>query len=173
MDKDAPIILEDFEADHLGKKVLNTNVALHERHDFGDVEKGFSDSDFILEKEVDMQTVHQGYIEPHNATAIWDEEDRVKIWTSTQGSFTVRDSVSKVLGLDVSRVRVTPMEIGGAFGGKIPIYLEPLAAVLSKKSRRPVKLIMSRTDVFESTGPAPALVAAANVAGLFDQLVPS
>ena len=155
MDKDAPIILEGFEADHLGKKVLNTNVALHEIHDFGDVEKGFSESDFVLENEVNMQTVHQGYIEPHNATAIWDEEDRVKIWTSTQGSFTVRDSVSKVLGLDVSRVRVTPMEIGGGFGGKIPIYLEPLAAVLSRKSRRPVKLIMTRTDVFESTGPAP------------------
>jgi len=155
MDKDAPIILEGFEADHLGKKVLNTNVALHEIHDFGDVEKGFSESDFVLENEVNMQTVHQGYIEPHNATAIWDEEDRVKIWTSTQGSFTVRDSVSKVLGLDVSRIRVTPMEIGGGFGGKIPIYLEPLAAVLSRKSRRPVKLIMTRTDVFESTGPAP------------------
>ena len=155
MHKDAPIILEDFEADHLGKKVLNTNVALHERYDFGDVEKGFSNSDFVLEKEVNMQTVHQGYIEPHNATAIWDEENRVKIWTSTQGSFVVRDSVSKVLGLDVSRVRVTPMEIGGGFGGKIPIYLEPLAAILSKKSRRPVKLVMTRTDVFEATGPAP------------------
>jgi len=155
MKKNAPIILENFEGEHLGEKVKDTNIALHERHDFGDIDKGFAESDIVVEKEVNMQTVHQGYIEPQNATAIWDEEDRVKIWTSTQGAFAVRDSVATVLGLDVSRIRVTPMEIGGGFGGKIPIYLEPLAAVLSKKSRRPVKLIMSRTDVFESTGPAP------------------
>ena len=56
----------------------------------------------------------------------------MKVWTSTQGSFSNRDSVSKVLNLDVSRVKVTPMEIGGGFGGKIPVYLEPIAAVLSK-----------------------------------------
>ena len=155
MAKDAPILHQNYSSDHLGKKVKNSNIAAHVRHENGDIDKGFKESDLVIEKEVDMQTVHQGYIEPHSGTAVWDEEDRVKVWTSTQGSFTVRDSVSKVLDLDVSRVKVTPMEIGGGFGGKIPIYLEPISAVLSKKTRRPVKTMMSRTDVFDATGPGP------------------
>ncbi len=155
MAKDASILHEDYSGDHLGKKVKNTNIAAHVRHENGNIDDGFKKSDLVVEKEVDMQTVHQGYIEPHSGTAVWDEEDRVKVWTSTQGSFAVRDSVSKVLDLDVSRVKVTPMEIGGGFGGKIPIYLEPISAVLSKKTRRPVKTMMSRTDVFDATGPGP------------------
>ncbi|MEC7880907.1 MAG: xanthine dehydrogenase family protein molybdopterin-binding subunit [Chloroflexota bacterium] len=155
MAKDASILHEDYSGDHLGKKVKNTNIAAHVRHENGDIDNGFEKSDLVVEKEVDMQTVHQGYLEPHSGTAVWDEEDRVKVWTSTQGSFAVRDSVSKVLDLDVSRVKVTPMEIGGGFGGKIPIYLEPISAVLSKKTRRPVKTLMSRTDVFDATGPGP------------------
>jgi len=155
MSKDAPILHEDYTCDHLGKEVKNSNVAAHVRHENGDLENGFDKADLVVEKEVDMQTVHQGYIEPHSGTAVWDEEDRVKVWTSTQGSFAVRDSVSKVLNLDVSRVKVTPMEIGGGFGGKIPIYLEPISAVLSRKTRRPVKTMMSRTDVFDATGPGP------------------
>ena len=155
MSKNAPILHEDYTCDHLGKEVKNSNVAAHVRHENGDLENGFDKADLVVEKEVDMQTVHQGYIEPHSGTAVWDEEDRVKVWTSTQGSFAVRDSVSKVLNLDVSRVKVTPMEIGGGFGGKIPIYLEPISAVLSRKTRRPVKTMMSRTDVFDATGPGP------------------
>ena len=155
MDKDAPILHEDFIGDHLGKKVKNTNIATYNRYKIGDADDAFKKCDLVVEKEVELQTVHQGYIEPHSGTAIWDEDDRVKVWTSTQGSFSNRDSVSKVLNLDVSRVKVTPMEIGGGFGGKIPVYLEPIAAVLSKKSRRPVQLVMSRTDVFDASGPAP------------------
>jgi CO/xanthine dehydrogenase Mo-binding subunit len=155
MAKDASILHEDYLGDHLGKKVKNTNIAAHVRHESGNIDDGFEKADLVIEKEVDMQTVHQGYLEPHTGTAVWDEEDRVKIWTSTQGSFAVRDSVSKVLDLDVSRIKVTPMEIGGGFGGKIPIYLEPISAVLSKKTRRPVKTVMSRTDVFDASGPGP------------------
>jgi CO/xanthine dehydrogenase Mo-binding subunit len=155
MDPNAPIIHEDLIGDHLGKKISNTNVSAHVLHNIGDVDKAFNEADFIVEKEINLQTVHQGYIEPHNATAVWDEEDRVKVWTSTQGSFSARDSISKILNLEASRIRVTPMEIGGAFGGKIPVYLEPVAAILSKKTRRPVKAIMTRTDVFDATGPGP------------------
>ena len=155
MDVNAPLIHEDLIGDHLGKKIKNTNVSAHVLHNIGDVDKAFNEADLIVEKEINLQTVHQGYIEPHNATAVWDEEDRVKVWTSTQGSFSARDSISKILNLEASRIRVTPMEIGGAFGGKIPVYLEPVAAILSKKTRRPVKAIMTRTDVFDATGPGP------------------
>ncbi len=153
---DAPVILEDLVGDDLGEEVRNTNMASHFRHEFGDVEGGFAKADHVLEREYSMQMVHQGYIEPHNATAIWDQEDRIKIWTSTQGAFPVRTQTAGILQMPESRLKVTPLEIGGGFGGKIPIYLEPICAILSKKSGgRPVKGIMERKSVFEASGPAP------------------
>jgi CO/xanthine dehydrogenase Mo-binding subunit len=141
--------------DDLGEDVTNTNMAEHTRHEFGDVEGAMASAAHTLEREYNMQMVHQGYIEPHNATAMWDEEDRIKIWTSTQGAFSARTQIAGILQVDVSRVKVTPLEIGGGFGGKIPVYFEPIAALLSKKSGRPVKMVMERTAVFETTGPTP------------------
>ncbi|MSQ09290.1 MAG: xanthine dehydrogenase family protein molybdopterin-binding subunit [Dehalococcoidia bacterium] len=155
MAKGAPIILPDLVGDDLGEKVKKTNMAKHFRHEFGDVEKGFSQAKHIVERTFKMSMTHQGYIEPHNAVAMWDEDNRLRIWTGTQGAFAVRKQMAGILKLDESRVKVTPMEIGGGFGGKIPVYLEPIAALLSKKCRRPVKLVMERKAVFESTGPAP------------------
>ncbi len=152
----APVILEELVGDDLGEEVRNTNMASHFRHEFGDVEGGFSQADHVIEREYSMQMVHQGYIEPHNATAIWDQEDRIKIWTSTQGAFPVRTQTAGILQMPESRLKVTPLEIGGGFGGKIPIYLEPICAILSKKAGgRPVKGIMERKAVFEASGPAP------------------
>jgi CO/xanthine dehydrogenase Mo-binding subunit len=109
----------------------------------------------VVEREFRTATVHQGYIEPHNATALWNADGSVTVWCSTQGAFTARAQVSVLLGIPVSKVKVVPMEIGGGFGGKIRVYLEPVAAALSRKCGRPVKLTMSRTDVFEGTGPTP------------------
>jgi CO/xanthine dehydrogenase Mo-binding subunit len=152
----ATILHPDLRTNELGEKVPGaTNVAEHFRHTLGDSEKGFAQADIVIDREFSTATVHQGYIEPHNATALWNNDGRVHIWCSTQGSFVVRDSTACVLDLPVSRVKVTPMEIGGGFGGKIPIYLEPVAALLSRKTGRPVKLLMSRKDVFEGTGPTP------------------
>ncbi len=155
MAKGAPVILGDLVGDDLGEKVKKTNVAKHFRHEFGDVAKGFRAAKHTIERSFKMSMTHQGYIEPHNATAMWDEDDRVRLWTSTQGAFAVRKQMAGLLHLDESRVKVTPLEIGGGFGGKIPVYLEPIAALLSKKARRPVKLVMERKAVFEATGPAP------------------
>ncbi len=152
---DAPVILPDMVGDDLGEDVTNTNMAAHVRHEFGDVEGAFASAAHTVEREYNMQMVHQGYIEPHNATAVWDEEDRIKIWTSTQGAFPARTQIAGILQVDVSRVKVTPTEIGGGFGGKIPVYFEPIAAILSKLSQRPVKMVMERTAVFETTGPTP------------------
>ena len=109
--------------------------------------------DIIVEREFSTATVHQGYIEPHNATALWNADGHLTVWTSTQGAFTARDALAGALDLPVSKITVVPMEIGGGFGGKIPIYLEPLAALLSQNTGQPVKMIMSRDEVFESTGP--------------------
>ena len=133
-----------------------SNIASHIQHKLGDIEKGFAEADVILEREFTTQTVHQGYIEPHASTATWAGDGRLTILTCTQGAFAIRSSCSAILDIPESRIKVIPTEIGGGFGAKATTYLEPVAAILSKKSGRPVKVIMSRKDVFEGTGPAAA-----------------
>lgn len=152
----APILHEDLRTKEFGVAISGqSNVADHFRHVMGDIDKGFAEADLVLEREFNTSTVHQGYIEPHTATALWNNDGRLLVWCSTQGSFVVRDAVACLLDLPVSRVRVTPMEIGGGFGGKIPVYVEPVAALLSKKSGHPVKVTMNRREVLEGTGPTP------------------
>ena len=130
-----------------------TNISNHFVFDLGDPEEGFKKADVIVEREFRTATVHQGYIEPHTATAMWGEDEKLTIWCSSQGHFQIRDLTSLVLGVPVSQIKVVPMEIGGGFGGKTVIYLEPVAAALSRKARRPVKISMGRAEVFEATGP--------------------
>ena len=154
MKPDAPLLLESQTTQSLGEDTgAKSNVCTHFRHELGDVERGFAEADLIIEREFDTATVHQGYIEPQNATALWSADGQITVWCSTQGAFDVRAQTAQILDVPVSQVKVVPMEIGGGFGGKIRIYLEPLAAVLSKKTGRPVKMIMSRTEVLQATGP--------------------
>ena len=129
------------------------NVSVHEQHKWGDLEAGFAEADRVVEREFSTKTVHQGYVEPQNGTASWPPDGRLTIWCSSQGHFGIRDGAAKVLGLPVSEIKVVPMEIGGGFGGKLKVYLEPLAAVLSRKSGHPVQLTMTRSEVLEATGP--------------------
>lgn len=154
MANDAPLLHEDLKTTSLGKTSAgSSNVAKHLQFQQGDIEKGFAEADEVVEKEFKTATVHQGYIEPHNATALYKSDGHLTVWCSTQGSFEVRDQLEKILQMPVSDIKVVPMEIGGGFGGKIPVYLEPVAALLSMKTSRPVKILMDRADVFESTGP--------------------
>ena len=157
MAKDAPILHDDLFTKEFEKQTkVNSNVAEHFQHKMGDLDKGFAAADVIVERTFDTATVHQGYIEPHNVTALWNDDDRIHVWTSTQGAFTVRAAVSEALAVPVSKIKVTPMEIGGGFGGKINVYEDPAAALLSKKAgHKPVKMVMSRAEVFEGTGPTP------------------
>ena len=154
MAKDAPLLHENLTTTELGERTdKKSNVATHVQFTQGDIEKGFAAADVIVELEFGNETVHQGYIEPQSASAIWNENGEVTIWTSTQGAFTARDALAPLLDIPVSKIKVVPMEIGGGFGGKIPVYLEPLAALLSKKTGRTVKMTMTRAETFESTGP--------------------
>ncbi len=132
------------------------NIAGHLQHRLGDVEKGFREADVIFENEYETQTVHQGYIEPHVSTASWSTDGRVTIWTSTQGAFGVRATTCGILQIPESMCKVVPMEIGGGFGAKGVTYLAPVTAVLAQKAGRPVKIAMSRKEVFEGSGPASA-----------------
>ena len=154
MENGATLLHDELTTTELGEKTDNvSNIAAHIRHEVGDVKEGFAAADVIVEREFRTATVHQGYIEPQNATALWNVDGQLTIWTSTQGAFTAREALATVLDLPVSQIKVIPMEIGGGFGGKIPIYLEPMAALLSKKTGQPVKLVMPRSDIFQSTGP--------------------
>ena len=151
----APILHPDMIGNNLGEKVSNTNLINHFRHQFGDLVGGFKKCSLIVEREFSLSMVHQGYIEPHNATAVWGEDGRLTLWSSTQGMFGVRAQTAGILGMPESRIKVNAVEIGGGFGGKTVVYLPPLAAILSRKSGKPVKMVMDRTSIFEGTGPAP------------------
>ena len=156
MKKDAPLLHNDLKTVDVDEETDRvSNVAERTYYKLGDVDKGFAEADVVVEGVYDFQTVHQGYIEPQTCTALWNEDGRITIWCSTQGSFLVRDYTADRLGLPVSQVKVIPMEIGGGFGGKTEVYLEPVAALLSKKAGHPVKMVMTRQEVFEATGPAP------------------
>jgi len=154
MANDAPLIQEDLTTTDLGERTdKKSNIATHVQFTQGDIDKGFAAADVIVEQEFTNEMVHQGYLEPQTASAIWNENGDITIWTSTQGAFTARDAMAPLLDVPVSKIKVVPMEIGGGFGGKIPVYLEPLAALLSKKTGRAVKMTMTRAETFESTGP--------------------
>jgi len=130
-----------------------SNIAAQMTSVLGDIEEGFGQAELIVEHEFNTKAAHQGYIEPHSSLANYTEGGNAEIWTSTQGHFLIRAQVAKVLAMEVSRVKVTPAELGGGFGGKNMIYLEPLAVQLSKKSGRPVKMTMTRDEVFRASGP--------------------
>ena len=155
MRPDAPQLHESWQdmPDRAPGSELTGNVAGHEQHVHGDIGEGFAQADKVFEKEYRTKTVHQGYIEPQNATASWPTGGRLTIWCSSQGHFGIRDNTARFLGIPVSELKVVPLEIGGGFGGKINAYLEPLAAILSRKSGHPVKMTMSRAEVMEATGP--------------------
>ena len=133
-----------------------TNIAKRVEFTLGDAEKGFAAADVILERSYTTAAVHQGYIEPHAVIAAVAEDGQAQIWCCTQGQFMVRTFVAKLCGMPTSAVRVTPSEIGGGFGGKTVVYLEPLATMLSKKTGKPVKMTMSREEVFRASGPTSA-----------------
>ncbi len=154
MRPDAPLLDENRRTRSMaGPADGPSNVAAHYQFISGDPEQAFADSDVIVEREYATRMVHQGYIEPHAATASWSSDGQLTVWTCTQGAFTVRDQCIAILGVPVSKIRVIPTEIGGGFGGKTVVYLEPLAALLAKRTGRPVKLQMDRAEVFEASGP--------------------
>ena len=153
MKPDAPILHDDQVTEGEDEKTAKpSNVYRIPRAQKGDVEKGFAEADLVIEREFTTKAVHQGYIEPHACVA-QASDDGVELFCTTQGQYVDRGSCAKLLGMDISKIRVTSSEIGGGFGGKIPIYSEPVAIRLAQLARRPVKMVMSRDEVFRATGP--------------------
>jgi CO/xanthine dehydrogenase Mo-binding subunit len=130
-----------------------SNVAKRVEFILGDIEAGFKQAELVIERSFTTKPVHQGYIEPHACIASVSEDGQAELWVTTQGHWIVRAHCARLLGWDVSQIRVTASEIGGGFGGKTVVYLEPVALALAKKSGRPVKMVMTREDVFRASGP--------------------
>ena len=154
MKADAPVLHEDIFTNGVTPTPTRpSNIATRTEFNLGDIEQGFTEADVIVEREYTTQPVHQGYIEPHACVVSVSADGMTTIWASSQGQFMIREFCAKLLKLEDSNIRVIPAEIGGGFGGKTTVYLEPLAVALSRKGGRPIRMVMSREEVFRASGP--------------------
>ncbi|MDZ4312726.1 MAG: xanthine dehydrogenase family protein molybdopterin-binding subunit [Cypionkella sp.] len=153
MQPDAPVIRAGT-ADHSVPEGMHPNVVKYIEFGHGDMDAGFAAADLVRAQSYKTEATHQGYIEPHACLGQMGEDGKGEMWVCTQGQWYIRRMCSAVLGTEASQLRVTPSEIGGGFGGKTTIFMEPLALALSRKAGgRPVKLVMSRAEVLRATGP--------------------
>ncbi len=148
----APVLLKGRKQETVPAE-MSDNVLTRNQYGHGDPEEGFKQADLIIERTFKTAATHQGYIEPHACLATLGADGQGDMWVCTQGHYMVRNTCAAILGLDAGRLRVTASEIGGGFGGKTTVFLEPTALVLSRKSGRPVKMTMTRDEVFRASGP--------------------
>ncbi len=156
MEDGAPIIHENLEQYPVVPgftPVRFGNVACQLRFAMGDVEKGLKEADLVFEDEYSTVTNHQSYMEPHAAIAQVDAKGRVTVWTSTQTVAEVRRELGDTLKIPASQIRVVAPYIGGGFGGKLDIRVEPHAILLAQMTRRPVKIVLSREEEMNSGHP--------------------
>jgi CO/xanthine dehydrogenase Mo-binding subunit len=150
----APVLHDDLFTQGVEPKPTKpSNIAKKITFTKGDIAKGFAEAEVVIERKYTTKPVHQAYIEPHACVVAVGADDQTTIWSSSQGQFMVRAYCAKLLGVDIANIRAMPAEIGGGFGGKTLVYLEPVAMALSKKTGRPIKIVMSREEVFRGTGP--------------------
>jgi len=131
----------------------SSNVMSRAEFGHGDLDAGFAEADVVMEKSFRTAATHQGYIEPHACLASLTGDGRGELWCCTQGHFVARNICADVVGIEAASLRVIASEIGGGFGGKTTVFIEPVALALSRKSGRPVKVVMSRDEVFRASGP--------------------
>ena len=154
MRPDAPLLHEDmFTSGMEPKPDKPSNIARTMEIALGDVAEGFVEADVVIERDFRTEAAHQGYIEPQACLASYAEDGQAELWCCTQGHYFVRNACARLLGIEISKLRVTASEIGGGFGGKTTVFVEPVALALARKSGRPVRVVMSRDEVFRATGP--------------------
>src|SRR6266436_6268151 len=149
----APLLFDDLITRGVEPPPKPSNIAKRVEYKLGDLAAGFAQADEIVEMSFKTAPVHQAYIEPQGCVARCDADGQGELWSSSQGHFVVRNYTATLLKMKVGDLRVYPAEIGGAFGGKTVVYVEPVAVMLAHKSGHPVKIVMSREDVFRGTGP--------------------
>ncbi|RWH77706.1 MAG: xanthine dehydrogenase family protein molybdopterin-binding subunit [Mesorhizobium sp.] len=153
----APLLNDAIFTEGLEEKPTRpSNVTKRTQFGHGDIHEGFGQADFIVERSFKTEQTHQGYIEPHACVASVSSDGTADLWVCTQGHFVYRQHCAQLLGIEASKLRVTSSEIGGGFGGKTHVWAEPVALALSRKAGRPVKLVMTRDEVFRASGPTSA-----------------
>jgi len=150
---DAPILHPHVRTKGIKGADKPSNVIERLDLSMGDVDKGFAEAAVIVEHEYDTKPMHQGYIEPQSCVASCTEDGQVELWCCTQAPWVYRDRLKEILKIDQAKIRVTQSEMGGGFGGKTGFYAEPVAILLARKAKRPVKITLSRNEVFRATGP--------------------
>ena len=154
MEPDAPVLHDDLFTGGVDPRPERpSNVAKRVYFAKGDADTAFNGADVIVEGRYTTAPVHQAYIEPHGCVVQVGADGQAVVYSSSQGQFMVRAYCAKLLGWEIANIRAVPLEIGGGFGGKTLVYLEPLALALSKKTGRPVKVQMTREEVFRASGP--------------------
>ena len=154
MEENAPLLFEDMFTRGVDPAPDRaSNVSKRVGFEIGDLDVGFAEADEIVEKHYRTAPIHQAYIEPQACLANWEGGGKAELWSSSQGHFAVRSLTAKLTGMTIGDLKVNPAEIGGGFGGKTIVYLEPVALTLSKLSGHPVRMNMSREEVFKGTGP--------------------
>lgn len=154
MDPKSPLIHERL-GDYTGSSAVVRfgNVCSHISVRKGDVEKGFQEADRIFENVFQTQSIIQGQIEPHASVAAVDSTGKIEVWTPTTGAFQLRQQLAGIFRVPLNSIIVNPMTIGGNFGAKNSVRVEPYCIVLAKKSGRPVKIVTSREEEFTSFNP--------------------
>ncbi|MES2492399.1 MAG: xanthine dehydrogenase family protein molybdopterin-binding subunit [Pseudomonadota bacterium] len=154
----APVLHEGLLTKGCKPAEAKPNAAARQALNRGDPAAALAGAAKVVSRRFVTAPVHQGYIEPHACVALWNTDGQAQIWASSQGHFMIRELTAAILQIPQANIRVTPLEIGGGFGGKTKVYLEPVAMLLSRKAGRPVRLTMSRGEVFRATGPAPGSI---------------
>ena len=170
-----PAVFDPLQAMQLEAPVLHpsrlpdrNNVCSHQRQERGDVSAGFARAAVVVEDTYRVSPAHQGYIEPHCCVAQFDAAGELTVWASVQGQFGARADLAEILGMPVHQVRVIAPQVGGAFGGKTALIMEPIAALLAQAAGAPVKIAMSRREELADSHPGPGCALHIRTAALDD-----
>ena len=129
------------------------NVSNYVTISTGDLQRGFTSAHLVLEERYTAPMIHHCPLEPHVALACWQEDDNVTVWTSTQSLYRVRAELNQALRIPMSKIRVISSYVGGGFGSKVSVNVEAVTALLARKARRPVKISLTRSEIFTGTSP--------------------
>jgi CO/xanthine dehydrogenase Mo-binding subunit len=130
------------------KPIEGTNICTHFKLNRGDIQKGFAESDHIFEDTFTLPATQHSFLETHACIASVEPGGRITVWATTQNPFVVRTQLANIFKVPVSKVRVIVPYLGGGYGGKVYPKVEPITVALAQKAGRPVRLVLSREEVF-------------------------
>jgi len=149
---DASLVHDDVNAyEHNWDSERDGNLCYQTWAGHGDVELGFADSDLIVEGSYRAPVAHPGSIEPHSSTAAIDASGRVTVWTTNQKPFAVGAYLAQALKRPVGDFKIVPTQIGGGFGGKLVLCVEPYAVLLTERAGVPVQVTLTREEEMATT----------------------